>query len=113
MKIYQVHECGGEWGDIFDNIVKSFLSKKKAEDYKKECETEYEINLRNSKICDQCPLCSREEEEVYSFEELANYCQRVATDDIIFKDKIIGGCSKYVYMWDDYYYDITEVEVEE
>ena len=42
MKIYQIHEYGGEWEDKYDLIVASYLSKEKAIAEKERLEKEQE-----------------------------------------------------------------------
>ena len=52
MKIYQIHEYGGEWEDSYDFIVGSFVSRERAILEQKRLEKEEEIIAK----CNSCPL---------------------------------------------------------
>lgn len=52
MKIYQIHEWGGEWEDRYDYIVSSYLSKEKAEAEKERLEKEQAGIMK----CNECPI---------------------------------------------------------
>lgn len=113
MKIYQVHESGGEWEDSYDCIVKSCLEKEKAEEYKKQYEEVLEEILKNSGICNECPLCSGCG-SIITAEELTDYCKRVVVDDFKIENGEVVECEKYEFVYnDDTSYEIVEVDVEE
>lgn len=52
MKIYQIHEYGGQWEDRYDYIVASYLSEEKAIKEKERLEIEEEGLMK----CSSCPL---------------------------------------------------------
>jgi len=112
MKIYQVHKSGGKWEDAYDYIVKSCLNKEKAENYKKQYEEEFAKSTKNSKICDLCPFCTGREGVMHA-KELTSYCKRVNNDDFVIRNEEVIECKKYEYVYDEEYYEIEEVDVEE
>lgn len=54
MKIYQVHEMGGEWEDYFDRIIGTFIKKENAEKVKAYCEKSVNEMREQSKKCLHC-----------------------------------------------------------
>lgn len=50
MKIYQIHEYGGEWEDKYDWIVGSYLSEERAMKEHMRLEKEYEENEYNDVV---------------------------------------------------------------
>lgn len=118
MKIYQIHEYGGQWEDVYDYIVSSYFSENKAIAEKERLEKEEEERRR----CNSCPLyyceanCDGDCEECNknNIERTKEYCSRYEPFD---KDKHApeeydsnDRCVNYYY-GDNSYYKIVEVEV--
>lgn len=111
MKIYQIHEYGGEWEDSYDWIIASYLSKEKAE--ARLLELEYEELLRRK--CDKCPLYLHYDEDISVIELVAltkEYCNKCEPDDpLLVDDDIYIECKNYDPPYDFSYYKIVEIEV--
>lgn len=107
MKIYQIHEYGGEWECSFDYIVSSYLSKDKAIAEKERLELEEEKRQK----CNSCPLyfCEREcdsdcdECEKHKSEKAREYCDRYKPNG--------DSCSNRDFRFSDSFFKIEEVEV--
>lgn len=107
MKIYQVHESGGEWDDRYDYIVASYLDKEKAEKYCEQLIREDE----EYKKCSQCPLyycppncsliCGECTHEM--IERAKKYCER-------YKPFRQLKCENYEYH-ESSYFSVVEIEV--
>lgn len=112
MKIYQVHEYGGEWEDSFDRIVKSTTKKEKAEGWKKWFEDEFKRTLESSRHCYHCPLGMDDE---VTPERLMEYCPRISETDLkITGSREVIDCDNYEFVYEEnQQYKIEEVEVEE
>lgn len=119
MKIYQIHEYGGEWEDRFDYIVKSYLSKEKADAEMEQLKSDEEL----ARKCNSCPLhfcptecdgkCDQCSER--SIERAKQYCDRYEPFD---EDKYNpeeydrdDKCINYDYHMDDHFFRIEEVDV--
>lgn len=120
MKVYQIHEYGGEWEGSYDYIRFTYLSEDKAKLKLKKLEDQELL----ARMCKNCPLdyCSSYCEGEHACEtcnekerikEAKNYCKRC---DI---EKIKDDCSKYAYIqctnnsWhhEDSYFRIEEIDV--
>ncbi len=106
MKIYQIHEYGGQWEDSYDYIVGSYLSKNKAIIEKERFE---EIATK----CDSCPLnhCAAEciinciECRKRRVDEAREYCNEYEPYDETYE------CKNFFCLDDDSYFKIEEVDV--
>lgn len=110
MTIYQLHEYGGQWEDRFDYIIGSYLKKERAEAEKAKAE-ENELQLRKKhNKCTNCPFLDEEWEYRYELlSEYANHCDEADLEEIPYG----MDCKNYFSKWDDSYFKIEEVEVEE
>lgn len=107
MKIYQLHECYGEYEDYTDNIIGSYLRKERAEEELAKAEAAEVERQKLSKKCEDCPFI--DDAGFTSLKMLARYCDKA---DI--KEEPYGtSCRNYTHSWYDYTYDLVEVEVEE
>lgn len=104
MKIYQIHQFGGEWEDSFDYIVESYLSKEKAEKRKLELEQE---EIENQEQWQKCKKCILWHKRNVSEEEVKEFCCHAEIE----YDGDDMDCMNYYYGNDDSYFKIKEVEV--
>ena len=109
IKIYQIHETGGEYEDCFDNIVGSYLHKEKA---KQELEKFNEVlneQYMYYQKCSNCPAqfgCSESE-----IDKIKESCDCFAMED---DESFIGFCKNAVYSYDENTcYEIEEISVDE
>ena len=113
MKIYQIHERGGEWEDYYDYIVSSYLSEEKAIAEKERLEKEQAEKIK----CNECPLyycpqdcqldCLSEHDKCRkrAIKEAKRRCEYYESSD---DEK----CANYYYdIYGDSSYSIEEVEV--
>lgn len=111
MKIYQIHEYGGEWEDKFDCIVSSYLSKEKAIAEKERLEKKEEDFIKQVEKCSKCPLYNRSR----NINDVGKYCydyepfEEGVHDPNEYESEL---CVNYVYYYSsDSFYRIEEVEV--
>lgn len=111
MKIYQLHEFGGEWEDRYDIIIGSYLRKERAEEEKGKAEIKEEELIKHSKRCRACPFI--EEESLLSLDKLKSlypdYCEKMKLEESSYGI----GCENFYMKWNESYFEIKEVEVEE
>ena len=111
MKIYQIHEYGGEWEDRYDYIVGSYLSQEKAIVEKERLEKE-EVEAEK---CDSCPLffcdpdCDEDCEDCgkYRIDKAKKYCDEYEPVDERNRDMCMN-CKSQIYYSN---FSIEEVEV--
>ena len=117
MKIYQIHEYGGEWEDRFDYIVGSYLSKEKAEAEMERLRSEEELARKcNSCLLYFCPMeCYEDCDQCNPIEQVRQYCDRYEVFDESKHDPEEydknSKCVNYDYHMDDHFFRIEEVEV--
>ena len=108
MKIYQIHEYGGEWEDRYDYILGSYLSKEKAITEKERLEKEEE-QVR------KCQKCYRQylSENKSVDREYCNRCEPFNKDihEGALDDYDDEGCIHYFFSFHDSHFKIEEVEV--
>lgn len=115
MKIYQIHEYGGEYEDSFDFIVMSFIHEERAVAEKERLEREAAEAIK-------CSLCPLHCDESFSKAELTkNYEQMIAKRIIKAKELCEHyelededaplSCSNYYTPLYDTFYRIEEVNV--
>lgn len=112
MKIYQIHEYGGEWEDKYDYIVGSYLSEKKAIIKKEQLEKEEKIRQK----CNSCPLYYCQEEcdnncdgcLDRSIQKIKTYCNKYEPFN---KKEGSMKCINFTHNYEESYFRIEEVEV--
>lgn len=111
MKIYQIHEYGGEWEDSYDYIVGSYLLKEKAIDEKERLEKEEEYLRALIYKCRRCPL----RHYIKSNINIEQYCNEYEPFDINKHDSEEydenDKCVNYYYHHESSWYKIEEVNV--
>lgn len=113
MKIYQIHECGGEWEDRYDYIVASYLSEEKAIVEKERLEKEQEDFIKQTEKCSKCPLYNRNR----NINDVGKYCDNYEPfeegvhDPNEYDESDLCVNHVYYHSWYDGYYCIEEVEV--
>jgi len=111
MKIYQVHDYGGEWEDRWDIIVATYLSQEKA--IKRVADLEKE--QLHSKRCKECPL-------YFCPSDCTGDCDICDLESINWKEKVNSYCDRYEAYGEDLcanydgnynesYFKIEEIEV--
>ncbi len=111
MKIYQLHQYGGEWEDSYDYIVGSYLRKERAEEAMAIFQRVDQIKVKESRQCCCCPLFNSSTDDSDKLkEECIAYCDRFRVAE--YDD---GGidCDNWQSYYDEPMYCIKEVEVEE
>lgn len=106
--IYQIHKISGEYEDYLDAIIGSYLHKERAE---RELEKlNDELNERHS-YYQKCLNCSAQfgcsASEVGKIRESCDYFE---TEE---EEPLVGFCKNAVYSYENTYYEMKEVEVEE
>lgn len=110
MKIYQVHEYGGEYEDYFDRIVGSYLRRECAEEMKEKLETEATQLRAKSDKCNQCLIHNEYYPTIEEYiEALRTYCDQAE----IVGDYFGINCENFFCLWDEPNYCVEEVEVVE
>lgn len=110
MKIYQLHECGGEWEDYHDYIIGSYLRKERAEEEKAKAEAKEKELVQNSRKCNRCPFLDYPPLDLNDLLiKHPDYC----TEAKLEKGDYGIECDNYYQHWDELDFYIKEVEVEE
>lgn len=120
MKIYQIHEYGGEYEDRYDWIVASYLSKEKAQAEQERLELEEEERRK----CGCCPLyycepdcdgdCEKCNDSEYKIKKAKEYCDRYEPFDKNKHDQeecATEKCVNFYYVFDDSFFKTEEVDV--
>ena len=112
MKIYQIHEYGGEWEDAYDYIVASYLSEDKALAEKERLEKENAEMIK----CNDCPLyycpsecdlkCGSKECDKQAVNSTKKYC-----NDYEPERKYKRECKNHSFNFRDSLFKIEEREV--
>jgi hypothetical protein len=108
MKIYQLHECGGEWEDHFDRIIASYVSKDKAIEGKRISEELERQQREHHELCSNCPFIDEDLNNLETIlEDYKDYCDKAhfASDSDYIR------CTNYFYKCDDISFYIQEIEV--
>lgn len=111
MKIYQLHEYGGEYEDYFDRIIGSYLHKERAEEEKFRAETEERILTEQAEKCENCPFLTEQFSDLDKLWKAWNgyCCEAKLREDIDGSIYCCCSCCKR----EDLSFEIKEVEVEE
>lgn len=109
MKIYEVHETGGEYEDYFDHIVARYLTKESAETKKSELIKAYKANMEQYEKCRLCPLSG----SIYATEaEFENTKKELEYYDPCVKEAISCPCGWTKGFIVDCFYCSLQEEVE-
>lgn len=111
MKIYQLHEFGGEWEDRYDYIRGSYLRKERAEERKAELEAIERELTKKSKRCNNCPALDAYPFASFDslFDKYCYYCPEMKLEETEYG----LNCKNYFVKWDTSNFKIKEIEVEE
>lgn len=111
MKIYQLHEFGGEWEDKYDYIIGSYLRKERAEEEMAKAVAYNAAMVDKAAKCRNCPLFDREDDD--SVDDVLTAIGEYCTMKKIMKDEYGTHCENYSSFVDESYFRIEEIEVEE
>lgn len=109
MKIYQLHEYGGEWEDHYDYIIGSYLKKERAEEEKIKSETKENELREQGKQCSNCPFLDNPQALDALLSKYSDYCDKAELEE----SEYGVDCNNYFSKWDESSFAIEEVEVEE
>ena len=109
IKIYQIHETGGEYEDRFDNIVGSYLHKEKS---KQELEKFKDALSERRMYYQKCSNCSAQFGcSVSEIDKIRKRCDRFASEDY---ESFIWFCKNAVDSYDESVrYEVEEVDVDD
>lgn len=109
IKIYQIHETGGEYEDCFDNIVGSYLHKEKAKQELEKFKDALNERRMYYQKCSDCPAqfgCLEDE-----IDEIRENCDHFSTEN---DESLIVFCKNAVYSYDESVrYEIEEADVDD
>ena len=111
--IYQIHEISGEYEDYRDVIIGSYLRKERAEEVLKNLRDEEDKRRARAQKCRECPVREHDRELRSAINEYCeDFNEEYESDDG--EEQLFCGNEYYSYSaYDDLYYEIEEVEVEE
>lgn len=109
MKIYQLHQYGGEWEDYRDYIIGSYLHKERAEEEMIKAQDEEFQKQRLSKQCANCPYYTDDIEDNQTLADLMR--QHCDHSDIRCDDDGELFCKNFYTHWIYNDFRIKEVEV--
>lgn len=105
MKIYQIHETGGEWEDSYDLIVGSYLSPRKADIECQKLRVEQDKRIMRVRKCNDCPLYNSWEPITEQIIEVTKrYCPYFVYEEY-------SRCLNGEFDMDKSHFDVHEVEV--
>lgn len=110
MKIYQIHETGGQWEDYFDYIVGTYLHKDRAESEMQKLVDKEECRRKGRRKCRGCPINHTNSVDD-SLEAMQKACSEYCNVADIQEDSDYCYCENEVTHWDDNDYHIKEIEV--
>lgn len=112
MKIYQLHEYGGEWEDSYDYLIGSYLHKERAEEEKLKAEAlEKKLVEQHNRCNNDCPFIGEPYNTRHTLLTMWNgFCNEAQLED--YGDGEIY-CKNMYFHWDISSFKIKEVEVEE
>lgn len=108
MKIYQLYKCGGDWEDSYESVIGSYFKKERAEEEKTKAEIEEKKLVEQSDKCNECPYLYDAyitNDKLLSYCSMANLKKNEHNNDI--------DCENYYEHWNNAFFEIKEVEVEE
>ena len=115
--IYQIHEMSGEYEDYRDTIVGSYLRKDRAEEVIKTLRDKEDRRRACAIKCRECPVQDYNRYYDRNFRSVINkYCEDFEEEHELDYGEEQLFCKNEYYSYsayDDAYYEIQEVEVEE
>lgn len=111
--IYQIHEISGEYEDYRDTIVCSYLHKERAEEVLKTLRDEEDKRRARAQKCRECPVREHDHELCSAIRE---YCEDFDEEYELNdgEEQLFCGNEYYSYSaYDDIYYEVEKMEVEE
>jgi hypothetical protein len=108
MKIYQLHQYGGEWEDCRDYIIGSYLHKERAAEEMSKAQNEETIKRLNAKQCANCPYHANLEDYALMADLMRKHCDH---SDIHCDEDGELFCKNFYIHWIDNDFRIKEVEV--
>lgn len=110
MKIYQLHKHSGQYEDYHDYIIGSYVREERARAEKIKAEVNEKKLREHSKRCEDCPFL---EEDFSNLDDLLakypNYCDKAQLSNSA--DGI--DCAEFYMHFEEAYFEIEEIEVEE
>lgn len=110
MKIYQLHEFGGQWEDSFDYIVGTYAKKERAIEEKNKLEQKEVARQERYKKCNNCPILD-DDLQADTLEYAQHTCRNYCSNARILEDKFGYDCENYEGSWDKSRFRIDEIEV--
>ena len=110
MKIYQIHETGGEYEDYFDRTVGTYLHQSRAEAEMSKLVNQEECRRKGRRKCRKCPI-NHANSVNDGLEAMQKACSEYCNIADIQEDEDYCYCEHEVISWDDYEYCIEEIEV--
>lgn len=111
--IYQIHEMSGEYEDYRDTIIGSYLRRERAEEVIKTLRDKEDKRKARAIKCRECPV----QDHNCDFHSAINeYCEdfEEARETDYGEEQLFCKNEYYSYSaYDDVYYEIQKVEVEE
>lgn len=116
MKIYQIHEYGGEYPeDRYDYIVASYLSRAKAEKRLCELRNEEEDLANQYEMCNVCPLFGRHKMRKNDYETLRMTCKKYEKFEEIKhgnpEEYYDERCVNVIEYYESSFFNLEEVDV--
>ena len=117
LTIYQIHKMFGEYEDYQDAIVGSYLRKERAEEVIKTLRDEEDKRRARALKCQNCPVYDYDHDYDYGFRSVINeYCEDFDEEYKLNDREEQLFCKNEYYSYsayDDVYYEMQKVEVEE
>ena len=110
MKIYQLHEFGGQWEDRFDYIVGTYVKKERAVEEKLKLEQKEAARQERQRKCNDCPILGNDL-QCDTLEYAQHACHNYCSNAQISEDKFGYECGNYECGWDASSFRIDEIEV--
>ena len=110
MKVYQIHEFGGQWEDSYDYIVGTYLYKDRAQSVMQKLVDVEESYQKRYENCQNCPIGDLDL-NAGNLEDMKHACSTYCMHSQIEKDLYGFFCNNEESYKDDNHYRIDEIEV--
>lgn len=110
MKIYQIHETGGQYEDYFDYIVGTYLHKDKAEIAMQILIDKEELRRQEYEKCQFCPIGDLDL-NADTVEVMRGACQKYCNHSQIYEALYGFECENEASYRDEVDYYLKEIEV--